>query len=206
LEERRHSQSEPGTPPPVQAPPPATLRTVALVVILSAFWFVLSGRFGLQYLIFLAASVGVVLWLNPERPFRGLDPSRGGGMAGLLRGIPALARYLVWLVWNIILANIEVARLILHPRMPINPALVTFETRLRDPMARVVVANTITLTPGTVTIDLEDQSFLVHALVPESAEAILSGALQNVVGAIFGEARDPAPELRTIERIEDFQP
>lgn len=206
MERQRQSQSETGTPPPVQAPPPATFRTVALVGILSAFWFVLSGRFGLQYLLFLASALGVVLWLNPERPFAGVNPARRGGVAGLLRAIPALARYLVWLLWNIVLANVEVARLILHPRMPINPALVTFETRLRDPMARVVVANTITLTPGTVTIDLEDQSYLVHALVPGSAEAIHSGALQNVVGAIFGEARDPAPVFRTVERLEDFQP
>lgn len=182
------------------------LRTVALVVILSAFWFLLSGRFGLQYVIFLVASVGVVIWLNPERPFRGLDPSRDGGLVGLLRSIPPLVRYLVWLMWNIILANLEVARLILHPRMPINPSLVIFETRLRDPMARVVVANTITLTPGTVTIDLEDQTYLVHALVPESAGAIHSGALQNMVGAMFGESRDPVPEFRTIESIEEFQP
>lgn len=203
MEQRRHSQNELGAP---QAPHGAILRTVALVVILSAFWVLLSGRVGLQYVIFLATSVGVVLWLNPERPFRGLDPSRGGGLVGLLRSILPLVRYLVWLVWNILLANLEVARLILHPRMPINPSLVTFETRLRDPMARVVVANTITLTPGTVTIDLEDQAYLVHALVPESAGAIHSGALQNVVGAMFGEPRDPAPEFRTIESIEEFQP
>lgn len=203
MEQPRHSQNEPGPP---RAQHGAMLRTVALVVILSAFWFLLSGRFGLQYVIFLVASVGVVIWLNPERPFRGLNPSRGGGLVGLLRSIPPLVRYLVWLMWNIILANLEVARLILHPRMPINPSLVIFETRLRDPMARVVVANTITLTPGTVTIDLEDQTYLVHALVPESAGAIHSGALQNMVGAMFGESRDPVPEFRTIESIEEFQP
>jgi multicomponent Na+:H+ antiporter subunit E len=179
---------------------------VALVVVLSVFWYVLSGRIGLQYFVFLISTVGIVLWLNPERPFPGLDPTRGRGLSGFVRGIPHLVRYLGWLVWNVITANLEVARIILDPRLPIDPGLVTFDTRLESPLARVVVANSITLTPGTVTVDLEDQSYLVHQLTPSSASAIASGSLQNVVGAIFGEARDPAPELRPIHDIAEFHP
>jgi multicomponent Na+:H+ antiporter subunit E len=179
---------------------------VALVVLLSAFWYMLSGRIGLQYLLFMVSSVGIVLWLNPERPFPGLDPTRGRGVSGFLRGIPHLFRYLAWLVWNVITANVEVARIILNPRLPIDPGLVTFDTRLKSPLARVVVANSITLTPGTVTVDLEDQSYLVHQLTPSSADAVASAALQNVVGAIFGEERDPAPEVRTIHDISEFHP
>lgn len=175
-----------------------------MVVLLGLFWFLLSGRVGLQYAVFLVASVGLVLWLNPERPFPGLEPTRGGGFVGLARAIPRLVQYAVWLVWNVVLANIDVARLILHPRMPIDPQLITFRTKLRDPLARVLVANSITLTPGTVTIDLQGRQYLVHALTRKSASAIESGGLQNIVGSVFDEEADPAPTVHVIESLDEF--
>jgi multicomponent Na+:H+ antiporter subunit E len=174
-------------------------RTLALIVLLSLFWFILSGRVGVQYALFLVGTLGLVLWLNPERPFPGLDPTRGGGLRGLLLGFPYLIRYLVWLVWNVITANIEVARIILHPKMPVDPKLFRFRTELRKPFAQVVVANSITLTPGTVTVDLKDQEYLVHALSPDSASALVNAGLQNVVAAVFGESRESAPKLHTVD-------
>jgi multicomponent Na+:H+ antiporter subunit E len=174
-------------------------RTLSLIVLLSLFWFILSGRIGVQYAIFLVGTLALVLWLNPERPFPGLDPTRGGGLRGLLLGFPRLIRYLLWLVWNIITANIEVARIILHPRMPVDPQLFRFRTELKKPFAQVVVANSITLTPGTVTVDLKDQEFLVHSLAPDSASALVGANLQNVVAAVFGESRESAPKLRTVD-------
>lgn len=181
-------------------------RTVALVVLLSVFWFMLSGRIGLQYAIFLITSVTIVLWFNPERPFPGLDPARGAGISGFLRAFGFLLRYLAWLVWNVIQANLQVARLILHPKLPIDPVLLAFETELESHFAQVIVANSITLTPGTVTIDLQDQAYLVHSLAPGSADAIASGTLQNMVGAIFGESPDPEPSVRRVRDLEDFLP
>ncbi len=176
-------------------PPRHWGQTVALFVILALFWALLSGRFGLQYFIFMLSSVGIVLWLNPERPLPGLDPTRGTGANGLARAGFYLIQYLGWLLWNVVLANIQVARLILHPKLPIDPQLLTFRTTLESTMAKVLVANSTTLTPGTITVDLRDDEFLVHAIVPETASALTGAELQNVVGAIFGEAPDPAPEV-----------
>ncbi len=176
-----------------------TGQTLSLIVLLSLFWFILSGRVGVQYALFLGGTLGLVLWLNPERPFPGLDPTRGEGLRGLFLGFPKLIRYLVWLIWNIITANLEVARIILHPRMPLDPQLIRFRTQLKKPFAQVVVANSITLTPGTVTVDLKDQEFLVHSLAPNSASALVGGDLQNVVAAVFGESRESAPRLYTVD-------
>jgi multicomponent Na+:H+ antiporter subunit E len=175
-------------------------RTLALALLLAAFWFLLSGRWGFPYFFFMAGTVGIVLLLNPERPFGWRRPDAGQfmgvGLAARIRAMRFLVRYMIWLVWNVIKANVEVAILILHPRMPIAPRLLTFRTTLKHPVAQVLVANSITLTPGTVTIDLSDQEYLVHALVPGSSGGITGAALQNMVGPVFGEAPDPVPEVR----------
>jgi multicomponent Na+:H+ antiporter subunit E len=184
--------------PPRPSRPPAGGRvgtTVALFVLLSLFWLLLSGRIGLQYAIFMLSTVGLVLYMNPERPFARTDPSRDRGISGLLMGAAYLVRYLGWLLWNVATANVDVARRILDPRLPIRPQLFVFRTQLQDEVARVLVANSITLTPGTVTIDLDGDSYLVHAIHPETADAATSGALQNVVGPIFGEAPELPPEV-----------
>jgi multicomponent Na+:H+ antiporter subunit E len=195
--ERAEGNRGPGMNP---EPPPVRTwgRTLALAAILSLFWILLSGRIGLQYFLFMAVAVVVVLILNPVRAFDGAtaEPSRGMGLRGRLRAGGYLLRYLVWLVVKVIRANVEVAILILHPRLPIRPRFLTFRTTLRHPMAKALVANSITLTPGTVTVDLDGGEYLVHALVPESAGAVTGGELQNVVAPIFGEGPDPVPQVR----------
>jgi multicomponent Na+:H+ antiporter subunit E len=196
MEERMTSQHQPADPPPA-----GWGRTLALVVILSVFWLLLSGRTTLPFFLFMAASVAIVLVLNPERPFGGsgrpvTDISRGGGLSGRLGYTWYLGRYIVWLIWKVIKANIEVAILILHPKLPIRPRLLAFRTTLKHPVAKALVANSITLTPGTVTVDLRGDRYLVHALVPGSADGVTKGELQNVVAPIFGEAPDPVPEVR----------
>lgn len=181
---------------PGPAQPRRLGRTVALVVILSIFWLLLSGRIGLQYFLFMAASVGLVVWMNPERPFRRVPGSDDRGIGGYLKGTVGLVRYLVWLVWNVMKANVDVAYRILAPSMPIRPRLMVFTVDMESEVARAVVANSITLTPGTVTIDVEGNSYLVHALHPDASEAVTGGALQNAVSPIFDEGPQQVPEIR----------
>lgn len=202
--DRDDNARDPGRSSGTDSGPPGALRSVVLFLILAGFWLLLSGRFGLQYFTFLVLSVGLVLWMNPERPFRQSDPSRGAGAVGRIRATVALFRYLVWLVWNVLKANVEVAILILHPRLPIRPRLLRFRTTLKDDVARVLVANSITLTPGTVTIDLVDGEYLVHAIHPRSVSAIKGAALQNMVAQVFGEAPDPPPDIRWGASLENL--
>jgi multicomponent Na+:H+ antiporter subunit E len=170
-------------------------RTIALIVILSVFWLILSGRIGLQYFIFMVASIAIVLATNPERPFRPRDTARAPGIPGRLSATVHLFRYLGWLIWNVLKANLEVAAMILHPRMPIRPQLMVFRTEMKSDEAQVLVANSMTLTPGTITVDLKNNHYLVHAIHPASAGAVTGGGLQNKVAPIFGEEAEPAPEV-----------
>jgi len=73
-----------------------------------------------------------------------------------------LLRYLVVFFWEMIKANLDVAYRVLHPKMPINPGIVEFRTRLQSPVGKLALANSITLTPGTLTLDILDDRFFIH--------------------------------------------
>jgi multicomponent Na+:H+ antiporter subunit E len=71
--------------------------------------------------------------------------------------------------------------------MPIDPRVVTFKTMLKSDVARTALANSITLTPGTVTIDIVDDVFYVHAIAKEPADDLLEGAMERRIAHIFME-------------------
>ncbi len=94
--------------------------------------------------------------------------------------------YWLWLDWQIVLSNISVARRILSPRMPIDPRVITVEAGQKDDLDRVVYANSITLTPGTVSLRLDGDKILVHALDEEYAADLESGAMRDQVRRFAG--------------------
>ncbi len=86
-----------------------------------------------------------------------------------------LIRYIPWLLKEIFIANIDVARLILSPKLRISPNLVKVEAFQETELAQVIYANSITLTPGTVSVDLEDGWITVHAITWEARQALIEG-------------------------------
>jgi len=70
--------------------------------------------------------------------------------------------YIIVLFWEIIKANFDVAYRIIHPRMPIKPGIVVIKTRLKSDIAKLILANSITLTPGTFTLDIIGDELLIH--------------------------------------------
>jgi len=98
------------------------------------------------------------------------------------------ALYIPWLIYQIILSNIHVAYLVLHPKMPIEPSIITFETTLKKEMSIVAFANSITLTPGTITMDVHDgKYFVIHCISRKVADDLLSGEMERKIARIFGE-------------------
>jgi multicomponent Na+:H+ antiporter subunit E len=75
------------------------------------------------------------------------------------------------------------------------PAELRFSTGLESRLARVVLANSITLVPGTMTMTLNEDEFVVHALTPAAADDLLSARMQNMIGSIFLEEPEPPPEV-----------
>lgn len=177
---------------------------------LLAFWLVLSGHYQVKYVVMGALSAGLVTFLTHDFLYPRTNPDERKE-TGLYLTVPQWCRffgYLPWLLLSIIKANLQVAYLILHPRMPIDPALIRFRAHLRSKVALVTLANSITLTPGTVTVDLEEDRYVVHALVPQAAESLLAGQMQNKVGAIFGDREEQPPTVlwtHSIEEIEEVE-
>ena len=98
--------------------------------------------------------------------------------------------YIPWLLWEIAKANLHVARVILTPRLPIQPRLLRIRARQETDLGRVIFANSITLTPGTVTLDVRDQTLLVHALTRHSAEGLLNGEMNDRAAWLEGAETD----------------
>ncbi|SEH04158.1 Na+/H+ antiporter subunit E [Candidatus Venteria ishoeyi] len=102
-----------------------------------------------------------------------------------------LAQFLAQFCFALLLANLDMARRILSPSLPINPALVEVETRLQSPLGKLMLANSITLTPGTLTVDIEAQHLLVHWVDSSSgtdlphATAIIARRFEHSLAALF---------------------
>jgi len=92
--------------------------------------------------------------------------------------------YMPWLLWEIFKANLSVAWRILHPGLPIEPTVIRIKPSQRTELGQVIYGNSITLTPGTVTIDVEGGELIVHALTREAAEGLRSGAMDRRVSRL----------------------
>lgn len=147
------------------------------------FWLVLSGRFDPFHLSLGVISCAIVAGFSGD-----LLLSSMGGRNWLKVG-KGFLRYIPWLLLQIFLSSLHMLRLALHPRMHelIDPRVVRFKSRLKDELALVTFANSITLTPGTITVFVDlDGHFRVHAIDRACAQA-LPGEMERRVGAIFGE-------------------
>jgi multicomponent Na+:H+ antiporter subunit E len=93
--------------------------------------------------------------------------------------------YIPWLIWQIVIASLQVAVVVLNPRMPVEPSLLRFKTKLPSMSAKVILGNSITLTPGTITIQIEEDEFLVHALMDAASTGIIDGSLPGEVAKLY---------------------
>lgn len=169
-------------------------------------WLVLSGRYDVTFIVEGVIVSGVVTFLSRDifymifqRPDKGAEVSLG---SLLLTGV-RFAAYVPWLFYQIVKANFQVAYLVFHPRVPVEPHLIQFSTRLKGDIARVLLANSITLTPGTVTVRLEGGRYLVHALAPFSAQGITEATLQNRIAQIFMEEQEAPPVVDVAYSVEE---
>jgi multicomponent Na+:H+ antiporter subunit E len=168
-------------------------------VVLFGFWIALSGRLEREFLALGALTTAAAVWFSHYQ-FRETHEGRYQGVphhtGWLLRTSAKFIFYLPWFVLEIVLANLHVTYLLLHPKMPIEPSLVEFDTSLKSEVAQVLLAQSITLTPGTVTVDATDGRFLVHCLSRQSREGLAEGGIQTKVGQVFEEPTTAPVALR----------
>ena len=150
----------------------------AAFALLFVFWLLLSGFFT-PFL--LAAGVGSAHCRGPAGPTHG---------RGRPRGLPARdvegdrIRYWPWLLKEIVKSGWTVTRIVLDPKLPISPTLVRFRPGQRSAVGLVTHANSITLTPGTITVEAAADEFLVHALTRDGALACVDSEMDRRVAPL----------------------
>ncbi len=149
--------------------------------LLAGTWFLWSGHTKPLILLWGALSVLLVMWLRAR-----MDAVDGSREKYVLGFRPLL--YVPWLLKEILLSNLHVAKVIVSPSLPIRPRLVRVPANQRTELGQVWFANSITLTPGTLTLDTRDGEFLVHALTDVTAEGLLEGTMDRKCAALEGDA------------------
>jgi multicomponent Na+:H+ antiporter subunit E len=155
-----------------------------LLVFLGAAWLCLTSTFGLQELVAgIVVCCLLALWLAASYSRLGLPP------LGLSR-IFYFVVYLLVLLKEIVKANIDVAYRVLHPRMPIRPGIVAIRTNLKQDVAKLILANSITLTPGTFTVDIIEDTLLIHwinvrAEDSETATRMIGQKFEKYLAKVF---------------------
>lgn len=140
-------------------------------VVLAVVWCFLSGAVTLaNFLMGLLMGTLTLVLFRPFFPWRP-DPLR------LLRKSTALVRYVPRFLVELVKANIQVVYLALHPKMPIRPGIIALAIRHRSPLGTTLLANSITLTPGTLTMDVtpDGRTLYIHALDVSEPEAVREG-------------------------------
>lgn len=160
----------------------------AAAIPLFGFWVLLSGKLDAFHLgIGLATAVGVAA---ATQRIYSLRPASmpGRDFTRITLRIHRPLAYAAWLLVAIFHSAFQVARIVLHPRLPIRPAIVTIEDGLPHPVARLTLAHSITLTPGTVTIGCDEATLTVHALDARAAVGLGrdGGAIAARVRDLFG--------------------
>lgn len=152
---------------------------LATFTIMLIFWVVMSGMFdafhfslGVICCLLVAHFSSALLFPEEDNPW--------------FRELAGMLLYLPYLFWQVLLANLQVAYITLHPRMldKIDPHLFRFDSTLQRPISKVTLAQSITLTPGTITVNIHENQFAVYALTKEAAEALPGEMERRVAKAL----------------------
>jgi multicomponent Na+:H+ antiporter subunit E len=156
------------------------MRYIYTFLIMFGFWVLLSGKFDFFHLTLGVISSGLVALLSGDILMH--DTGKHDRLIIAFRFIC----YIPWLLYQIVLSTLHVTFLALHPKMTdrIDPTIVTFKTKLKTTIAQVALANSITLTPGTITIRVVDGVFYVHA-ISRKAAAGLPGEMEDRLARVF---------------------
>ena len=150
-----------------------------MFVLFFLIWVIFNGQFTAEIAAFGVVIAGVMYWFLCR--FFDYSPRY---YLFLLRKAPLLLHYFFTLVVEILKANLTVFKLIYTAEYELEPAVVHFKTDLRSTFARVLLANSITLTPGTITVALTGNEYTVHCLDKELAEGISSSVFVELLAKI----------------------
>lgn len=166
-----------------------------------AFWIIISGFFDVIHLGLGVVSVVGVMYVNYKLKTHRFFEDDMDDLSELR--FTRAVYYVAWMNIQIILAGFHVMRIIIQPKMPLHTTLIKFRVNLPSAHARMILGNSITLTPGTLTIDIEGNEFIVHAIDDKSYESIASDKMPREVLKLFQvEERQVVEDLQIITKTE----
>ncbi len=159
------------------------MRFLLSFYLLFILWFLLSGKTDLFHLSLGLISVLIItLWSGNT-----FIPDNKKSTATRFKEFAKFLPYSAWLLKEIVKSNIHVLKVCFHPNIHevINPQLIRIKTNLKHDLPKFLYATSITLTPGTVTVKIEGDELLIHALTDETAQGC-DGSMEKKVSDIFG--------------------
>ncbi|MFQ5867257.1 MAG: Na+/H+ antiporter subunit E [bacterium] len=160
------------------------MKRIILFIVAFLFWLLVTSTLDWQHLLigtgvaFLVAFLfGNIFVQQPKKSFQ-------------IKRYLWFCYYVPIFLWECIKANFDVAYRVLHPRMPIHPGIVKVKTQLKSDMAKACLANSITMTPGTLSVDTKDEYLYIHWInvrsqeVPEATKLIV-GRFEKILAKIF---------------------
>ncbi|MCB1076924.1 MAG: Na+/H+ antiporter subunit E [Verrucomicrobiae bacterium] len=156
-------------------------RTITFSLLL-ATWLVFSGVYDAFHITLGLISCGLVTWMSSDLLFEDRSmPLRTRIVQGW-----RLTGYLAWLMWQVVLSNLHLLKLTLMPggMAEVKPRITHYRTSLKTDFEKFLLANSITLTPGTITVKILGDEFYIHA-ISEFAAGGLDGQMERRIAAIF---------------------
>jgi len=172
---------------------------ISLTLILGGVWWILSGLTLTLILYLGAGSIFFIVWICHRMDTIDHETHPIHLATGIITYFP-------WLIWKIVLANLDVAKAILMNNSSIRPRLMRIKASQVSEVGLVTYANSITLTPGTVTLDVEGEDFLIHSLTEGSYNDLLGGEMDQRITNLeldkLGPKTKQQPALK--DHPEDF--
>ena len=155
-------------------------KVVLQTIVLFTLWMLLSGTTNAYHIV-----LGIICSLTISL----LNVGRHGSSSQMFPLLQVLL-YLPWLFLRIILSSLKVTKTTLTPTLPIAPTLFTYKFNLKDHRAIALLGNSITLTPGTVTVEVSSTELIIHTLSMDMTTDVTSGLMEQKIARVFGEDRN----------------
>lgn len=153
------------------------------------FWYIMSGFFDITHTLMGILSVGIVMAVNYKFKAHSFFEDETDVIKDLR--LFYAPYYFGWLMVQIVISGVHVAKILLSPSLPIKTSMVKFKVDFPNPHCKMILGNSITLTPGTLTVDIRGDEFIVHAISPVSFEGIASDSMPQQVLKLFTNEMHP---------------
>jgi len=155
-------------------------RMLVLLIPLAAAWLLWSGIYKPLLLGLGVFSCLLTIYIKHRMDYFATD-------LFALRFGRRLLGYWLWLAKEVVKSSLDVARIVLSPSLPISPQIVKIKASCQDPVDQTILANSITLTPGTLALDVHNGEIIVHALTRAGADELRNGEMDRRVAALRGD-------------------